>query len=199
MSILVSLLLGFVGLFLFSFILWKRLREDYRSDDIFTFTLSLVLSGLVSFWLSSEVIPSLSFWFTLLGSGVTGFVLIRRYSFRFFEVIDALVPAFFLLGLFLFKNYLSLVFIISFMAYKFLEKRYRRFSWYPSGKIGFAGLASLALFFLLYGLLAILPVGVLSLNQDLPSSLAGAVLVLVLVLVLFFRSGLVKNGKEKKN
>lgn len=199
MSILVSLLLGFVGLFLFSFILWKRLREDYRSDDIFTFTLGLVLAGLVSFWLSSEVMPSLSFWFTLLGSGVTGFVLIRRYSFRFFEVIDALVPAFFLLGLFLFKNYLSLVFIISFMAYKFLEKRYRRFSWYPSGKIGFAGLASLALFFLLYGLLAILPVGVLSLSQDLPSSLASAVLVLVLVLVLFFRSGLVKNGKEKKN
>lgn len=195
MSTLLSLVLGFLGFFLFSFILWKRLREDYPGEDIFSFTLGLFLGGISSYWAASKVIPVLSFWFALLGALIVGVVLMRRYTFRFFEVVDALAPAWFWLALFIFRNEISGAALFSLLAFKFLEKRYRRFSWYPSGRIGFAGIASLALFSLLYGLLAILPLSVLSLARDLPGGLISAILTLSLAGVLFFRSG---NEKAEK-
>ena len=45
--------------------------------------------------------------------------------------------------------------IITITLYLFLSKQYKRFRWYKSGKVGFAGLTTLGFIFLVRGLTAL--------------------------------------------
>jgi hypothetical protein len=136
-----------------------RLREDYVSGMIFTtafYILVGVFAGiLVSFYFLTP------WWFWL---SVSGFLLglgagVLRFKLRFFETLDALTPgALFWLSMHYIENAISGSNLASLIAFGFLillmvlfyvlDSRYKRLSWYKSGRIGFAGLTVLGTFFL---------------------------------------------------
>lgn len=156
--------LVFVGVFVFSFFLWRRLREDYTADQIFVLTLLLLVGIWLGLIIGRRFLPDYSFWTLLFGFFLMGFYGVKKLQMRIFEVIDSALPAFlwamfFFQPLDLWQKHLppyieSLLPAVAIGSYYYFSKNYRKFYWYPSGKIGFAGLASFAFYFLLKSLIA---------------------------------------------
>lgn len=205
LSTLLAAALFIIGLFFFSFVFWKKLREDYPNEHIFTFTLLAFLGGILGWWLSSQLLPGFVFWSTLVTGSAFALWALKRFEFRFFEVADSISPAWFWLSFFTFlglglpKDVLllleSLVSLFSAFIYKIILSRYRTFSWYPSGKVGFAGAIALAFYFLLRASVAIFAFFVLSFSLNLFDLGANILLALILGLVVYLRSG--KEGAER--
>lgn len=161
MSTLINLVFVSLGSFAFSFILWKKLKEDYTNESIFSFGWILLLSGLVGYWVGGFLSP-LRFWIAVFPPVLLGTWAVKKMGFKLFELTDAVTPAF---TAFLFFSSFSRLLLnssyiwaesltllpstISFLIFLFFLKKYRSFSWYPSGKVGFPGLASLGVYFLL--------------------------------------------------
>lgn len=172
--------LGLSGLFFSSFVLWRKLKEDYRNENIFKFTLIVLLGGIIGFWLGLHWASYFVFWTIAAGAILGGIYSIKKFGFKFFEVIDAAAIAGFWFFLFYYlgnivgslgfqanwflRNFILigefLLVAIFIVVYRYLSRNYRRFYWYPSGKIGFAGLLSVSLYFLLRGMLIVLYKGV---------------------------------------
>ena len=160
MSTLVNFAFISFGSFVFSFILWKKLKEDYESKNIFWLGWILLLSSAVGYWVGNFLSP-FRFWISLLFALVFGTLTVKKIDFKPFELINALVPAWmsflFITNL---GSYLSstshtslqtltlVIAPLAFLMYIFFLKKYRSFSWYPSGRVGFPGLASLGIYFL---------------------------------------------------
>lgn len=156
-----SLCLGFV---ISSFSIWRKLiKEDYRDEDIFGVCLCGLLGGIFFGYLCQRLIkmPILgAFW----GSVLLVVWRLKSFSKNVWEVLDCFtLPWFYFLffaglGLFLTNfEYFNLAFIlislIGFYFLTFFKKKYRSFSWYKSGKVGFVFWAcSFCSFFLLLGL-----------------------------------------------
>jgi len=160
-----SALVNLAGLIIFLFFLWRRLKEDYSSEVIFSLAFFIIAGIILGYLLSLKFFPSWWFWFEGFGAFL-GFSLgIVRYNLRFFETFEAgfvgILPwlaLYFLQGLvrrpdfvraFLFISNLALLFI-----FDYLDKRYKSFTWYKSGRIGFAGLSVAAVFFLIRAAIA---------------------------------------------
>lgn len=200
MSTFIAILLSLFGVFLFSWTLWRRLREDYPSDDIFSFTLGILTGIFLGVWISDKTPLSL-FWYSVAGAAAAGTYFARRFGLRVFELLDALSASWFYLSLFLFlaasltqetKQIFwaySGVSLASLFLHRFFEKRYRRFSWYPSGRVGFVGLASIAVYFFLRGVVEIGFVFMLSSEGEFLSVIVSLVVALSLVTILYLRSG----------
>lgn len=157
--VLIQIPLFLIGSFVFLFAFWKRLREDYFDSQIFSAGFYILLLTLFANVVSRLLGNMYWFWFSfvaiMIGVGVGSW----RLGLRFFEVLEAVVIALFapLIGLLLFDGLSqkrpSSFFTISVVAvfiglYYILNTRYKTFSWYKSGRVGFAGLAILGLFFL---------------------------------------------------
>lgn len=96
-----------------------------------------------------------------------GFLIsIQRFKLKLFEAFESVSIASLYLLLIIFladalKNsswsslVASAIFVALISIFYFLESRYKKFTWYRSGKIGFSGLTSLGIMFLLRGILAI--------------------------------------------
>ena len=173
--------LKFICFTFFSFVLWKKLKEDYTHDLIFGFTIITVFIAAFGVIIASNFIPGFSFWIVFLLQIICVTWFVKAGYFKFYELVDAFAVAwltFFLLGnlsdlliqiirdrgiRILDLHFLLHVLLIGFvfLLYKTVLKRYRGFSWYPSGKIGFLGFAVLALYFIFRSLVAILISGVL--------------------------------------
>jgi len=162
---LTNILINLAGIVIFLFIFWKKLREDYTSNQIFS-TATLALVGIsLGFLISLKFFASGWFWFELI-LALLGFTLgIVKYNLRPFELIEGAVIAFApWLALIFLSNSVTKINLSSFLAffsvvslttlYLFLDSHYKNFSWYASGRIGFSGLATLGIFFLLRGSLA---------------------------------------------
>lgn len=199
--------LSFLGVVLFSFVLWRRLKEDYPHEQIFFLTLLFLFVGFLSLVIIDKRLGDFSFWGVFVINILAGFYFIKKLGFKFFESIDALAPSwfwfifFFSLAGFLrdWKNIMSLSYptaaLLSLFTYHFLLARYRRFSWYPSGKVGFAGFFSLAAYFVLQALVAIYKTLVLSFNSASVDFAVNGLLSLVLVFIVYMRSG--REGAER--
>ena len=155
-----------LGSLLYLFNYWRRLREDYSGNQIFgsamiVFAL-LAVSLLVSGFINSE------YWFLLffLSTAVGIVIGAKRFKLKLFEVFDATISSWLIMGfclvlsmnLFVFPKieYLitqaGLIFLSA--IFVFIDKRYANMSWYKSGKVGLSGLFTLAVFFLLKCILA---------------------------------------------
>lgn len=204
--------LKFLAFTVFSFVLWKKLKDDYTHDLIFSFTLISLFVAAFGVILAENFLPGFSFWIVFLLQLVCVTWFVKAGYFKFYELVDAFGVAW--LSFFLSSNLsdlltqiikdkgiriLDLHFVLHvvligfvFLLYKTILKRYRSFSWYPSGKIGFLGFAVLALYFLFRGLVAIVISGVLPFFeiQGLPawdaSRIADSVLSFCLFLVFSF-------------
>lgn len=154
-----SIFVNFLGAMAFLFFFWRRLREDYPTNQIFS-TAFFMLSGVLGGWLiSREFFPAWFFWAQALGASLGFLVGTFHFKFRLHESLEAAAVSFlpwlafyFLkdaslsasivsLGGFLFCLFLLALFYV-------LDVHYKRFTWYRSGRVGFAGLTVAGLFFL---------------------------------------------------
>lgn len=220
MFYLLSYPLYLSAFFLFSFILWKRLKEDYTNEQIYGWTLRILLVELIVLWIVQVWLPDVTFLILFLTTAASGYILLGKIGIKFFEFIDAFAPAWFTFALlswigasmgqgqeafFNLNNLIIrvipefLISILSLYLFLFFLKRYRRFSWYPSGKVGFAGLTSLLIFFFLYSFLQIythiveptsLPyIKLPYLTLELLNGIIGLVLSGCLIYMVYLRSG----------
>lgn len=180
----ISPIIGFlIGILGFLFLTWRRLKEDYISDQIFSTGFIIIAFMLVGFSLSLAVYniqntiffntEGLVFWLPLL-FGTIGFVFcFYRFKLRFFETLESVG-----LGLiFLFASSVmgssvktlnlkatlfALVIFALIPLFFVFDKNYKKFSWYKSGKVGFSGLTILGIFFLVRAIIALISPNMLS-------------------------------------
>ncbi|MFC1625495.1 hypothetical protein ACFL1Q_00430 [Patescibacteria group bacterium] len=155
-----------LGIFLFLFLFWKRLKEDYSSDIVFSSSFYILAALGVFAGISFKFLPLWWFWFSLLGIALGLGISFFRFHLRTYETLEVTVLSFLpWLSLLFLSDSINSYSIISFVAFAlclvlififyFLDMHYKNFSWYRSGKVGFTGLTVLGIFFLIRAALAI--------------------------------------------
>ena len=191
-----------LSLLVFLFLFWKRLKEDYAAEIIFKAAM-YILGGIgISTAVASKFFPAWFFWASFIG-GLTGLSLaILRFRVKFYETLEAfIISSLPWLGLVFLTDSAMRSSLSSFLAFAailimvfvsyYLDTHYKRFTWYVSGKIGFAGLAVAAIFFFVRTAIAIVKVPMLSFVGRSEAVISG-----VMVLVSFLL--LVNLGRVKE-
>jgi len=82
-----------IGLFVFLFVFWRKLKEDYISSQVFSTSFSIVL-GIVLFNILTRIFfPTWWFWASFLGVSI-GYAVGRfRFKLRALETLQALIIA----------------------------------------------------------------------------------------------------------
>lgn len=148
-----------LAVYMFLFLFWKKLKEDYLSSQIFTSSLFSLLGLLVFVFLFARLNSSWWFWWAFFGSIIGLFFAVSRFNLKLFEAFEAWVNANLasLIVLSLIKSLLDKgtenIFILGlvlafYLIYVFVDKNYKKFTWYKSGRVGFSGVVVFALFFL---------------------------------------------------
>lgn len=161
-----NIVIGVSAFFVFLFIFWRRLKEDYASGIIFTSAFYLLLGLLAGYFSAYFFWPAFWFWSVLLGLSLGLGASFLRFHLKFYETLESSVIGFLIWlalifladsvrgsSIFSFAGFIALVLIIG--LFYFLEGRFRNFSWYKSGRIGFCGLTTLGVFFLVRSLVAL--------------------------------------------
>ncbi len=200
------------GVIAFSFSIWRRLKEDYSPEQIFSSTILALLGGLLGFIIFDRWLPQFVFWGFLVGFVLFGLYAISKINLKLYEAWDAAalglswLSLFFHLGLLL-KNGFGEKFsralevlpaIVAIVLFYVYLKNYRRFSWYPSGKIGFIGGSVACLYFVTLALVAIYQFWVLSFSSLIWTAGISTLSCIGFLVIVFSRSGRrVSFGKKK--
>ncbi len=199
---LVNVLVCLLGALIFTFLFWKRLSEDYSSYIIFTSAFYIFIGVLVFYLLSLKLLPTWFFYFELVGAGAGLSFAIFKFKIRPYEAVEAAVVSFLpWLGLFFLKDSVRnlslfsfvgfLVLLILLFLFYYLSLHYKNLSWYKSGRIGFSGLATLGIFFLIRAGVAIFFAGVVSFVGRSETAISGALAFICFLTI--FNLGRVKN------
>ncbi len=161
------------------------MKEDYASEIIFKAALSVFLGILLGWALSLRFFPKWFLWSEFLGFILGMVSAIYFLKIKFYESFEAaVISALPWLGFLFLKDsvvgsvlssflaFLAILLIV-FVSY-WLDINYKNFTWYKSGKIGFAGLACLALIFLIRSAVALTGISVLSFVGKFEATLSGA-------------------------
>ncbi len=162
-----------LGIIIFLFLFWKKLKEDYSSNIIFSLAFFILMGTLIGFLVSKYFFPAWFFWMEGFGAFLGLSLGITKYNTRFFETYEAfyisLMPwlsLFYLSQLINNPSFgIAMVTIVNFgfiIIFNFINVRYKNFSWYKSGKIGLAGLLTSGTFFLTRAVIASLIPSVIS-------------------------------------
>jgi len=157
---LANAFINLAGVLIFLFLFWKRLKEDYPSEQIFTNSFFVLLGVALGLLIAKKFLPAFWFWGAFLGASLGVLLGVIRSKFRIFEAIEAaslgLLPW---LGIYFLGDSIVNSSLPSFLAFfavtclvtlfAFLDSHYKNFAWYRSGRVGFSGLTTLAFFFLL--------------------------------------------------
>jgi len=161
-SVSFNLLAALVFLFLF----WRKMREDYTANQIFTTAIYAILGGALGVGIAFKFVFVWWFWPLMIGVFLGFGVGVWRFHLRFYETLDALIFSLLpWLAVFFLSDSIVNLKLSSLIAsalvfglvglYWYLDNHYKNFSWYRSGKVGFAGLTTAAAFFLVRAALAI--------------------------------------------
>ena len=201
-----------IGFVLASFLFWRSLKDDFPEEEILTLAIWLALGGILGGRLSYAFFhprlflqnpAALFLWskysgFSLLGValGIWGVLGVwgRKKDWDVWLTLDKLVEPLLLIvflgsvGAWLGSQeayHLGLVVlgILGFLGEKFYLSKYRSFAFYPSGKVGFMGLATTILFFSL-----VLPLDFCQKNVLSWEAIGYLVIILVLLGLLYKRS-----------
>lgn len=168
-GMIVNTLVNVVGIILFLFLFWRRLKEDYSSNIVFSSALFILAGILIGYLISTYFFPRWFFWFEAFGAFLGLSWGIVKFNTRFFETYEALFISFMpWLTLFYLAELIrkpgwaiAVVALLNFaliLLFDFVSIKYKSFSWYKSGKIGLAGLLTSGVFFLMRAAIAtILP------------------------------------------
>lgn len=146
------------GLLLFLFILWKKLKDDYLIDVIFSSGFITLFGGLIGYATSFFYFKDATFWLVVLGFAIGFGLSLYKFKLKFFEFYEALSLA--SLSWLAIKtlsdtallnslNKFIEFWIATFSIFIFLyvNNYYKTFTWYKSGRVGIAGVLSLIVFF----------------------------------------------------
>lgn len=199
--LIASFATNLLGILVFLFIFWKRLKEDYSSEIIFKTAFYVLTVTLLGYIISFRFMPSAYFWASiasgLIGLGISFYIL----KVRFYETLEALVigtlpwmSLIFLLDSVTHSSFSSFLAFIGILIFVFisyyLDAHYKNFTWYKSGRIGFAGIATLALFFLTRSILAIFNLSVISfLSLKAEAIISGAAAFVCFILIFNLAKG----------
>lgn len=199
---LVTIAVTILSILIFLFLFWKRLKEDYSAEIIFKAAIYILFGILIGWSISVNNFPAWFFWTSFAGGLIGLTFAILRLKVRFYETLEAFIISS-LPGLSLIflshsatrgslNSFLAFVIILImvFVSYYF-DTHYKRFTWYKSGKIGFAGVAVAVLFFLVRTAVAIAKVTMLSFVGSSEVILSGLMTIIGFVM-------LVNLGKIKK-
>jgi hypothetical protein len=147
-----------LGFFLFLYLYWKRLKEDYPAEKIFNSGFILSISVFLGMFIS-KIFPNI-YWFWIIVFIILIFEAINvfKLKIKFFESLDALIISLLpWLSLFYLSHSIQDSNLSSFIAFWFclfliflfflFNNFYRTFNWYKSGKVGFSGLSVCVIFF----------------------------------------------------
>ena len=154
-----SALFTILGILIFLFLFWKRLKEDYVSGQIFNAAFYMLLGIFLGKILATKFFPDWWFWASFFGALVGVFAGVARFKLRILETFEAatlgLLPW---IGLVFLREaiktsspnsfFASLVIFGLILLFFFFDSRYKKFTWYKSGRIGFSGLMVVGIFFL---------------------------------------------------
>jgi hypothetical protein len=160
-------IISIVGIILFLYLMWRNLRDDYKAEELISFSWMSVFvffaGGRLAYGLfnwgiwNNEALSWFTFW-SNKGMDIVGgyiFLLIVMYFVAKFNdwkvwslaedgIGNFLILVFFLLtnelifGKFSLRIALNLIILlIAFLLSSWLRKKYRSFVWYKSGKKGF--------------------------------------------------------------
>ncbi|MFZ3301335.1 MAG: hypothetical protein WA152_01320 [Microgenomates group bacterium] len=152
------LIANILGVTLFFFLLWKRLKDDYHYEKIFNLSFCILFGVIIGYFVSKQF-PIYWFWIQITSIVITFGLCLIRQKMKFFESLDSTVIGLLPWLSFTFlidaidKSSLSsfLIFwvgLIFIFLFFFLDSQYRKFAWYKSGRVGFAGVLTAGLFFL---------------------------------------------------
>lgn len=151
---------------LYLFLYWRRLKEDYPQQSIFS-TAFFMLIGIVIFSIISAYFrESWWFWFAVAGALIGFLLAVLKFGLKITENLDAsflalntlAVASYFYLGSINgnFSAYLLvLLHLVLYLLFWVFDENYKKFRWYRSGKIGFAGFMTLGIYFLSRSLIAL--------------------------------------------
>jgi hypothetical protein len=92
------------------------------------------------------------FWGALLGLSI-GFITSQKlFNLPLYEALEAAIVGFLFASPLITKEWTFSVIIL--IVFYMLKSRYKSFRWYKSGKVGFAGLATMGMFFTIRSFLA---------------------------------------------
>lgn len=164
--LLVDALVLIFGSMAFLFIFWKRLKEDYLPTNIFSTGFTILIGIFLGALVSRFFLSQWWFWTSFTG-GVLGFLIsVFRLKLRLYEILEA--------GVFALLPWLSLLYLsdsissnnfYSLMAFLLtmglialfvlIDSKYKSFTWYKSGRVGFTGLVILGVMFLIRAVVTI--------------------------------------------
>ena len=90
----------FLGFFVFSFISWRKFREDYDPNAIFTLALAFLLGGIPVWLFFDRFVPAYSVWGFLSGGLIAGWFGARKMHFKVYEILDGVALGLVWLSLF---------------------------------------------------------------------------------------------------
>ncbi len=172
MSILLPLAMVVVfGSLVFVFMFWRRLKEDYSSDILFsagvsmaicTMLFSAIFFYIANFFFAKSAVfypEGMWFWGAVVGYLIAYAVSVWRYEMKVYEVFDAagialllwyaeIIFAYSIIPLYISGlAFFSAVFIF-YLSFVWLQKNYKRLSIFRNSRAGAPGLAIIgALFF----------------------------------------------------
>lgn len=170
---IVSILVSLVGILVFLFVFWRRIKEDYAGDVIFTVGFLVVAGIILGNLVSKQLFPIWWFWASILGAALGILLGIVRFSLRPLETLEAAILGLLPWVILIFwldsiknSSLVSLIYSVGILAllglFYFLDGHYKDFTWYKSGRVGFAGLTVAGFFFILRAAIAIFFPSVLS-------------------------------------
>jgi hypothetical protein len=154
-----------LGYLLFLFLFWRKLKEDYSAQPIFTTGFYALIGFLAFFFLAFYFFFQYWFWAAFIGVCLGLTVGILRFHLKLYEVIESVVCGLLVwLAIVFLNDSVTNSSLFSFAGfavvtaiagiYYFLDGHYHNFTWYKSGKIGFSGLTAAAIFFLTRAVIA---------------------------------------------
>lgn len=140
----------------FSFYIWRSLREDYPEEEILTGSILLVLTGLVA---------SLGWKWWTIGGELVGILAVvwlftRRKKWDPWEWMDIILSGGLWLGAVAAVAWgksgldVALILGIAGVVLLIVKRTYRSFGWYKSGRRGFVGLVALIAWMIAWILIA---------------------------------------------
>lgn len=153
------LIANILGITLFLFLFWKRLKDDYHYEKIFNLGFVVILGLAIGLLFSRFILQSYWYWICTVSVFIFYIVHITRQKIKFFESFEVLVISFLPWISFVFlsdaikKSSLSsfLLFWVTLIAiflYFLVNSQYRKFTWYKSGRVGLAGLVTGLFYFI---------------------------------------------------
>jgi hypothetical protein len=141
------------------------LKDDYSADQIFTTAFYIIVVAIVSQIISMRFFENWWFWIGFSATIAASVIGIRRFNMRTIETLESLFiamqPVLFLFFSYrfygsknIFELVMAVVILFLFISFYVLDKHYKKFSWYKSGRIGFSGFMVTALLFLIRAVVA---------------------------------------------